>query len=431
MLSVQDWAEIRRLHRAEGLPIELIARTLGISRNTVRSALAADAPPRYARKASGSSVDAFEQRIREQLQAVPTMPATVIAERVGWDRGLTVFKARVAELRPVYLPPDPAGRTVYEAGELAQFDFWFPDIELPVGYGQTRTAKRLPVMTCASGYSRWAGARLIPSRDAADLYAGWWRLLSEHLQGVPKTLVWDGEGAVGRWRAKQPTDQSGLTLDCQGFRGVLGAKVYICKPRDPEAKGIIERFHDYLERSFLPGRTFTSPADFNTQLEGFLAKANSRRMRTLGCSPADRVAADRAAMLPLPPVPPQTGWSRTLRLPRDHYVRLDSNDYSVHPGVIGRRVEVHADLERVQVTCQGALVADHPRAWAQHQTITEFDHTVAAKLLRHGRGDLLAPVADTVTGEVVEIRSLGIYDHAFGLIDTVADNDVLADGEVV
>ena len=437
MLSVEDWAEIRRLHRGEGLPIKLIARTLGISRNTVRSALAADAPPRYARRSSGSAVDVFEQRIREQLHAVPTMPATVIAERVGWDRGLTVFKARVAELRPVYLPPDPAGRTVYEAGELAQFDFWFPDIELPVGFGQTRTAKRLPVMTCASGYSRWAGATLIPSRDGADLYAGWWRLLSDHLLGVPKTLVWDGEGAVGRWRAKptQSGQASGLTLDCQGFRGVLGAKVYICKPRDPEAKGIIERFHDYLERSFLPGRTFTSPADFNVQLGGFLTKANTRRMRVLGCTPADRVAADRAAMLPLPPVPPAggigAGWSRTVRLPRDHYVRLDSNDYSVHPGVIGRRVEVHADLDRVQVTCQGALVADHPRVWAQHQTITEFDHTVAAKLLRHGRGDLLAPVADAVTGEVVEIRSLGIYDQAFGLIDTVAADDALADGEVI
>jgi hypothetical protein len=31
------------------------------------------------------------------------------------------------------------------------------------------------------------------------------------------------------------------------------------------SKGIIERAHDYLERSFLPGRTFASPTDFNTQ----------------------------------------------------------------------------------------------------------------------------------------------------------------------
>ena len=87
MLSVEDWAEIRRLHRAEGLAIKLIARTLGISRNTVRAAIASDGPPKYERKSAGSVVDAFEPRIREQLRACPTMPATVIAERIGWERG--------------------------------------------------------------------------------------------------------------------------------------------------------------------------------------------------------------------------------------------------------------------------------------------------------------------------------------------------------
>jgi len=107
---VEDWAEIRRLHRAEGLPIKMIARTLGISRNTVRAALASEGPPKYERKPAGSAVDAFEDAIRAQLKAVPTMPATVIAERVGWTRGMTVFKERVRELRPAYLPPGP-GRT--------------------------------------------------------------------------------------------------------------------------------------------------------------------------------------------------------------------------------------------------------------------------------------------------------------------------------
>lgn len=418
MLSVEDWAEIRRLHRAEELPIKMIARTLGVSRNTVRAALAAEGPPRYVRKSAGSAVDAFEPRIREQLTLVPTMPATVIAERVGWTRGMTVFKARVAELRPAYLPPDPASRTTYEAGELAQFDFWFPDIELPVGYGQVRTAKRLPVMTTVTGYSRWSGGLLIPSREAEDLYAGWWQLLSAQLQGVPRTLVWDGEGAVGRWRARRPE----LTGDCQAFRGVLGAKVYVCKPADPEAKGMLERFHDYLERSFLPGRAFTSPADFNIQLATFLAKANARRMRVLGCAPGDRVAADRAAMLPLPPVPPAVGWRRSVRLPRDHYVRLDSNDYSVHPAVIGRRVEVHADLERVWVTCEGVVVADHARVWARHQSITDFEHAVAAKHLRRGRADLLRPLP--ATGDQVEIRSLGVYDQALGVVDQLVGEEV-------
>ncbi|MGH8918238.1 MAG: helix-turn-helix domain-containing protein, partial [Actinomycetes bacterium] len=47
MINVEDWAEIRRLHRAEGMPIRAIARKLGLGRNTVRRALAAEGPPRY------------------------------------------------------------------------------------------------------------------------------------------------------------------------------------------------------------------------------------------------------------------------------------------------------------------------------------------------------------------------------------------------
>ena len=113
MLSVEDWAEIRRLHRAEQMPIKVIARVMGVSKNTVRAALRSAGPPRYERPPRGSVVDEVEPRIRELLQAFPTMPATVIAERIGWARSMTVLKKRVAELRPVYLPPDPASRTSY------------------------------------------------------------------------------------------------------------------------------------------------------------------------------------------------------------------------------------------------------------------------------------------------------------------------------
>ena len=93
-----------------------------------------------------------------------------------------------------------------------------------------------------------------------------------------------------------------------------------------------------------PAGTFTSPADFNAQLARWLALVNTRPRRALGCSPAERITADKAAMLALPPVAPETGWRTWTRLARDHYVRVDSNDYSVHPAVIGRRIEVTASL---------------------------------------------------------------------------------------
>jgi transposase len=410
VLSVEDWAEIRRLHRGEGMPIKQVARVMGVSKNTVKRALAADGPPRYQRQVGGGSiVDAVEPRIRELLQAWPTMPATVIAERIGWTRGLTVLKDRVRELRPVYLPPDPASRTAYQAGEVAQCDLWFPAITVPVGFGQTRSATRLPVLVMVTGYARWLSARLIPSRVAEDLFAGWWQLL-RGLGGVPRVLVWDGEGAVGQRRRRVTV----LTEAAHAFRGVLGAKILVCDPGDPEAKGLVERANGYLETSFLPGRSFGSPADFNAQLADWLVLVNQRPRRVLGCAPADRIEADRAAMLPLPPVAPVTGWRASLRLPRDHYVRLDTNDYSVHPAVVGRRVEVRADLERTQAFCDGRLVADHGRCWARHQTLSDPVHLQAAAQLRHQRTVLGRPPSNT---DEVQLRCLADYDAAFGLHD--------------
>jgi transposase len=403
---VEDWAEIRRLHRSEQMPIKAIARVLGCSKNTVKRALAADGPPRYQRAGPGSVVDEVEPRIRELLRAWPWMPATVIAERIGWSYSIRLLRDRVAELRPVYLPPDPASRTAYAAGEVAQCDFWFPEITLPVGFGQSRGPTRLPVLVMACGYSRWLSARLLPTRAAEDLFAGWWSLI-EALGAVPRVLVWDGEGAVGRWRR----GVSELTADTQAFRGVLGARVLICRPADPEAKGLVERANGYLETSFLPGRSFTSPADFNAQLVGWLALANTRPKRVLGCAPTVRVEADKAGMLALPPVAPVTGWRSWLRLPRDHYVRLDGNDYSVHPAAVGRRVEVVADLDRVWVRCDGRVMAEHDRCWARHQTITDLVHLEAANALRLRRLAVLPPSAQTE----VEQRALTDYDDAFGL----------------
>jgi transposase len=166
---------------------------------------------------------------------------------------------------------------------------------------------------------------------------------------------------------------------------------------------LLERVHDHLERSFLPGRTFSGPADFNAQLTGWLQLVNRRRRRVLGCAPSDRIGADRAAMLALPPV---TGWRYSTRLARDHYIRLDTNDYSVHPAVIGRRIEITADLARVQVHCDGQLVADHDRIWAKHQTITDTEHEAAARALRRERIELVRPHPGGHVEPEVEVRCL-------------------------
>lgn len=407
---MEDWAEIRRLHRSEQMPIKAIARRLRISRNAVRRALARDSPPRYERPAKGSCVDLVESEVIELLQACPTMPATVIAERIGWQRSLTVLKERVRQLRPLYLPPDPATRTAYVAGDRVQCDLWFPPVDVPLGFGQLG---RPPVLVMAAGYSRMLFAVMIASRQAADLIAGHWLLLSEHLHAVPRELVWDNESAVGSWRAGTPR----LTEEFEAFRGILGCGVHQCRPRDPEAKGIVERANQYLETSFLPGRTFTGPRDFNDQLHAWLPVANTRIVRRIGCAPTARWHTDQVAMLSLPPVAPMLGWRHQLRLGRDHYVRFAGNDYSVDPVAVGRTVQVVAGLDTVTVTLAGRPVAAHERCWATHQTITDPDHHAAALVMARAVARRPTPPAQ----ENVEQRDLSVYDTAFGISDGYED----------
>ena len=116
-------------------------------------------------------------------------------------------------------------------------------------------------------------------------------------------------------------------------------------------------------------------------------------------------------MLALPPVAPVTGWRWSTRLPRDHYIRMDSNDYSIHPSVIGRRIEIAAGLGRFQAFCDGRLVADHERIWAKHQTLTDPAHAAAGKALRQQRFTVAKPPAE----HDVQLRCLDDYDALLGV----------------
>jgi Integrase core domain len=273
-----------------------------------------------------------------------------------------------------------------------------------------------------------AGADAALPQESGDLLAGHWALL-QRFGMVPKVLVWDNESAVGSWRAGRPQ----LTAAFRAFAGTLGVGVVQCRPGDPEAKGLVERANGYLETSFLPGRAFSGPGDFNTQLSQWIAQtANRRQHRTLGCRPADRWPADQDAMLSLPPVAPITGWQEATRLPRDHYVRLAGNDYSVHPGAIGRLVEVRAGLDIVSVTCGGELVASHPRCWARHQTITDPAHQAAAAAMRQAHRASTQPGSGRAgLGVEVGIRALSDYDQLFGLAtDRACEPDGGQQGQV-
>lgn len=340
------------------------------------------------------------------------MPAAVIAERIGWTRSASVLRAKVAELRPLFAPPDPADRTEYQPGEIVQCDLWFPPKIVRVA-PDVWTAP--PVLTMVAAWSGFIAAVLLPSRTTGDLLAGMWQLLSGSFGGVPKTLVWDNESGIGQHRR--------LTVAARAFAGTLGTRIFQTRPRDPEAKGVVERANGYLQTSFLPGREFGSPAEFNTQLAAWLPRANQRLLRRTGAAPAARLAAEVAAMTALPPVPPTVGFTDRIRLGRDYYVRVMGNDYSVDPAAIGRFVDITCDLEHVTVSCAGTVVAEHERCWDLRCTITDPAHVAAAKQLRAAFQSRNTPTTGRVEpSHQVGMRSLSDYDALFNLNTATAQS---------
>ncbi|GAA4898966.1 IS21-like element ISMbo1 family transposase [Tessaracoccus lubricantis] len=394
---MEDWALIRRL-AAEGVPKATIARRLGISRTTVIRAVASDGPPKYDRKPkTATSFTPFEAQVRYLLEETPDMPATVLAERVGWTGSIRWFRDNVNRLRVEHRRIDPADRLDWAPGDAAQCDLWFPPRKLLLEDGNRVL---LPVLVMTLAYSRFMLARMIPTRTTTDLLLGMWALLSQ-LGRVPSRILWDNERGIGQGRLTRPAEM---------FAGTLATKIVLLKPRDPESKGLVERRNGYFETSFMPGRVFDSPADFNTQFTQWLATANARQVRTLRSRPVDRLDTDLARMRPLPPQVLHLGWRNQIRLPRDYYVRVDTCDYSVHPSAIGARVDVTADLDTVRVRRAGRLVAEHRRCWGKHLTITDPAHVKAAALLRHQFQHPRPRVLDTDL-----VRDLADCDKAFGL----------------
>ena len=205
---------------------------------------------------------------------------------------------------------------------------------------------------------------MIPSRQAGDILAGMWAIIGGW-GGCPRTLVWDREAAIGG------TGQADASRRPRS-PARSAVRIRLAPPRDPEFKGMVERRNGFFETSFLPGRTFASPADFNTQLGDWLtggptpapcAAIAGRPVDLLGGRPGRRWSA-------LPPVAPTVGLTHRIRLARDYYVRVDTNDYSVDPRAIGRFVDVTATPPGSRVICAGQIVARHERCWAS----AAYDH---------------------------------------------------------
>ena len=233
---------------------------------------------------------------------------------------------------------------------------------------------------------------LVFSTQTEDLLAGIAGCL-QRLGGLPRVLVWDRQAGI-HGHGGRPSEAFAA------FCGQLRVGWRFCEPADPQAKGAVERLQGYAETNFEHGRRFANELDFQDQLDAWAAKVNARTHKTLRARPIDRLADELAVMASLPTEMPDCARRWVTRVAPDPHLRVDTNDYSLDPGLVGRRVEVAVDQREVTAVAldTGEIACRHQRSFARHRTITDLAH---ARALRAGRAE---------PEPTVEIRPLDRYD---------------------
>jgi transposase len=404
--DVQDWAEVRRLHR-DGWSNTAIAEKFGMSRNTVAALIAKSEPPRYERTPAGSMLDPFGDAIAAMLDEDPRAPATVIRERLqalGYAGGITILKEHLAELRPKFVAARSYQRTTYLPGELGQLDWWETGIDIPVGVDTTRKAFGL---VASLPHSAAHATVFTFSKTTADFCPALVGCL-ERLGGVPQAAVLDNDTAMVKPRRG---GRAQLVDDVAALFGALCLRPIVLRPRFPEGKGQDERMIGYLQTSFVPLRRFASLEDLQHQHDVWARTvAFERRPRRLAGTVAEAWRVERGFLAALPNPRPSTDQHLEVRVSKDGFVRFANVDYSVPPGHAGRRVQLHASLSDVVAFLDGEVLARHRRSYVPADVVLDPTHVRALRLEREAKRRLEA--ADVAMPSV----NLARYDTAVGVV---------------
>ncbi len=421
----------------QGKPLRVIAKELGVSRNTVRkyvrraaqsSSVPAEAQP--SRSDRPSKLDPYKPQIerwvtQDHLYSCETMFRRLQA--LGYAGRISILKDFVRPLRP---PAVAAQRPVvrYETKPGEQLQFHWGEIV----YHQDGTSRKVFGITAVLRNSRLRFVTFVKRTDAPTLircllaafvYSG--GLPRAVLTDRMKTVLLDMETGTPHWHPR-----------FQEVVSALGISPRVCRSYTPQTKGKVERSVGIVKRDFWPGVTFTDLEDLNRQALAWCDALNQRVHRTTHARPVERWAEE--GLRPLPTdwasdatknatnQTPDWAWERFAAEERtvswDGYVSFDGVLYGLPGplGLAGRRVQVSTSLcpagqtPQIRVWWQGQLVlqvAAHAQSGRIVPHPDQFQTVLPAAAARQPH----VPVGHLVPAPVVEQRPLAEYDWLCGV----------------
>lgn len=410
---------VHRIHELshQGLPVAEIARTLGISRPTVRK-YRAGAPPAKARQPKRSKLDPYKAQVRRWVEQDHCTNCVSMLERLlplGYTGGISQLKAFVHPLRPARAGKRPVLRYETKPGEQMQFDWG------EFTYEEAGVTHKLFGFLAILSYSRMRFACFTKRADAPTLI----RCLMaafEYFGGLPQRVLTD------RMKSVLVREEDSKTFHWHAgfsdFMASLGVTPRVCKPYTPQTKGKVERTVGLLKSGFWPGVTFTDLDDLNTQALAWCDRLNGQRHATTRVPPRERWPQETLHPLPADWMT-NWAWERFAAEERkvswDGYISYDGVLYGLPanlPGITslaGTQVQVRERAGQVVVWASGQrvlVVAKHAQSRAVVPHPDQFAGVASASTAIRAT----TPLGHRLLAPNVARRDLREYDRLYGVV---------------
>ncbi|MDH5468571.1 MAG: IS21 family transposase [Candidatus Aminicenantes bacterium] len=402
MVNGDFWHEIHSRFKLQESK-KSIARTLGISVQTVRKILRQEKPVPYQRREKTPTIIVpYEDYIRQRLAAVGYCAQSIFEELQ--ERGYTGSYDQVKRyVRPLREEAKAEATSRFETppGKQGQVDWG----QCWTVIGGKRSKAHLFVMTL--GYSRKFFSKGT-NNEKLSTFINCHREAFDHFGGLPHEVVYDNAKSVvvsrdfeGRHIQWNPTFWD--------FSQYYGFRPWAHRPYRAQTKGKVESGIKYVKR-FLRGKTFDSLEHLNdTLMRWVTAVADQRIHGTTHRKPVEMFEEERDILIDHRLKPPYVIQDRVIRhVSKDCMVTFETNRYSVHFRFVGKQVEVQSEPEQVRIYHQGQLIAVHPRCRGNYQLQLERAHYEGI----FSRRKLPEKIIPSQTSpDEVEVRDLGFYER--------------------
>ena len=400
---MKDYDEIRKRYLA-GESQRKIAKSLGISRNTVAKYCEGatvpwvrKTPDRVSTVLTDETIAFIQSCLEEdEIEGLKKQRHTArriydrLVEETGFSGGESTIRAKVRELRQ--LTPTAFLPLQFDPGEALQVDWG-------EAYVYIKGIREKINLFCARLCYSCRPVVLAYHRQNEESFLDAFVRTFQTIGGVPAKVIFDnGKVAVKDGFGSHAKKQAGYTE----LSAHYAFEALFCNPAEGHEKGLVEGLVGWARRNILvPVPRVESLQDLN---ESLLERCRKYETHQIQGKP-DKVSAmyhlEKESLRPLPPYTFETAKCTSARVNAFSTVRFRTNDYSVPVAYVGRMVGVKAYPEKIDIFCNGDLIASHERCFGQYRKCYRLEHYMPLLETRSRAFFNAAPVRQNIPPEVL------------------------------